>query len=34
MTVKNDEKSGEELTCHFNIDMRNLTNSDQSTEKS
>ena len=31
MTLKNDEKSEEELTCHFKIDMRNLTNFDPST---
>ena len=34
MTMKNDTKFGEELTCHFKIDMRNLTNFDQSTQKS
>ena len=34
MTLKNDEKSEEELTCHFKIDMRNLTNFDPSTQKS
>ena len=26
MTIKNDTKIEEELTCHFKIDMRNLTN--------
>ena len=26
MTMKNNEKFEEELTCHFKIDMRNLTN--------
>ena len=26
MTVKNDAKFEEELTCRFKIDMRNLTN--------
>ena len=26
MTLKNDEKSEEELTCRFKIDIRNLTN--------
>ena len=26
MTVKNDAKFEEELTCQFKIDMRNLTN--------
>ena len=25
MPMKNDEKSEEELTCHFKIDIRNLT---------
>ena len=30
MTLKNDEKSEEELTC-FKIDTRNLTNVDPST---
>ena len=34
MTIKNDEKSEEELTCQFKIDMRNLTNCDLSTGKS
>ena len=34
MTLKNDEKSEEELTCHFKIDMRNLTNFDPSAQKS
>ena len=34
MTLKNDEKSEEELTCQFKIDMRNLTNFDLSTRKS
>ena len=34
MTIKNDAKSEEELTCQFNIDMRNLTNFDRSTQKS
>ena len=28
MTMKNDEKSEEKLTCHFKIDKRNLTNFD------
>ena len=32
--MKNDAKSGKELTCQFNIDMRNLTNFDPSTQKS
>ena len=26
MTMKNDAKFEEELTCHFKIDMMNLTN--------
>ena len=26
MTMKNDTKIEEELTCHFKIDIRNLTN--------
>ena len=34
MTLKNDEKSEEELTCHFKIDIRDLTNFDSSTGKS
>ena len=34
MTMKNDAKFGEELTCHFKTDMRNLTNFDLSTRKS
>ena len=34
MTLKNDEKSEEELTCYFKIDMRNLTNFDPNTRKS
>ena len=34
MTMKNDTKFEEELTCQFKIDMRNLTNFDQSTRKS
>ena len=34
MTMKNDAKFREELTCQFKIDMRNLTNFDQSTRKS
>ena len=29
MTMKNDAKFEEELTCQFKIDMRNLTNFDQ-----
>ena len=34
MTMKNDIKIEEELTCHFKIDKRNLTNFDPSTPKS
>ena len=34
MKMKNNAKFEEELTCHFNIDMRNLTNLDPSTRKS
>ena len=34
MTLKNDEKSEEELTCRFKIDMRDLMNFDTSTRKS
>ena len=34
MTMKNDTKIEEELTCHFKIDMRNFTNFDPSTQKS
>ena len=34
MTMKNDAKFEEELTCHFKIDMRNLTNFVKSTQKS
>ena len=30
ITIENDEKCEEELTCQFKIDMRNLTNIDQS----
>ena len=26
MTMKNDTKAEEELTCHFKIEMRNFTN--------
>ena len=32
--MKNDTEIEEELTCHFKIDMRNLTNFDSSTQKS
>ena len=31
ITLKNDEKCEEELTCRFKIDMMNLTNFDPST---
>ena len=31
MTMKNDAKLEEELTCHFKVDIRNLTNFDPST---
>ena len=34
MAMANDTKFGEELTCQFKIDMRNLTNFDLSTRKS
>ena len=34
MTMKNDKKIEEELTCRFKIDMRNSTNFDTSTQKS
>ena len=34
MTMKNNAKFEEELTCHFKICMRNLTNLDSSTRKS
>ena len=34
MTLKNDEKSEEELTCRFKIDIRNLTSFDLRTRKS
>ena len=33
MTIKNDGKFEEELTCQFKIDMGNLTNFDPSTLK-
>ena len=33
MTIKNDGRFEQELTCQFNIDMRNLTNFDLSTRK-
>ena len=31
MTMKTDAKFEEELTCHFKVDLRNLTNFDPST---
>ena len=34
MTMKNDAKFEEELTCQFKTDMRNLTKFDPSTRKS
>ena len=34
MTLKNDGKSEEELTCRFKTDLTNLTNFDPSTRKS
>ena len=34
MTMKNDAKTEEELTCQFKIDMRSLTNFDLTTRKS
>ena len=34
MTMKNNARFEEELTRHFKIDMRNLTNVDWSTQKS
>ena len=34
MTLKNDAKFEEELTCQFKIDMTNLTNFYPSTQKS
>ena len=33
MTLKNDAKFEEKLTCQFKIDLRNLTNVDPSTQK-
>ena len=33
MTLKNDKKSEEELTCRIKIDIRNLTNFDSSNRK-
>ena len=34
MTMKNDAKFEEELICLFKLDMRNLVNFDQSSQKS
>ena len=34
MTMKNNAKFEEELTCHFKTEMWNLTNFDSSTQKS
>ena len=34
MKLKRDTKLGEELTCRFKIDIKNLTNFDLSTQKS
>ena len=34
MTMKNDAKFDEKLTCQFKIGMRNMMNFDQSTQKS
>ena len=34
MTLKNDAKFEEELTCRFEIDMRNLTNFEPSSQRS
>ena len=34
ITMKNDTKFEQELTCQFKADMRNLTNFDLSTQKS
>ena len=34
MTLTNEEKSEEKLTCRFKTDTRNLTNFDPSTRKS
>ena len=34
MTMKNDSKFEEDLTCQFKIDLRNLTNFNPSTQKS
>ena len=34
MTLKNDKKFEEELTCRFKADIKNFTNFDLSTRKS
>ena len=34
MTMKNDSKFEEELTCQFKMDMKHLSNFDLSTQKS
>ena len=34
LTMKNDAKFETELTCHFKIDMKNLTNFAPGTQKS
>ena len=34
MTLKDNEKSEEELTCSFKIDIKNLTNFDSRSRKS
>ena len=34
MTMENDTKTEEELTCRFKMDVRNFTNFDPSTQKS
>ena len=34
MTMKNNAKIEEKMTCQFEINMRNLTNFDPSTQKS
>ena len=33
MTLKNDQKSEKEWTCHFKIDIKNLTNFDSKISK-
>ena len=34
LTMKNDAKTEEEMTCRFKIDLRNFTNFDPSTRQS